>query len=417
MAAGPQAAPTLDPKTLDRPHDPVILSTGLLADVPDRETARYRLYAGRDGHLEPIPFQFDARGDDGELVLTEGGAETEFTFDQDDDLVFMAKDTGDRIADTALPAGRDAALEIEVTDRQRGEQGWVYLVHFAGDAPPRSRVRYATFDPVSQEAHAASYEVLYSHDRSNFLTSIRVPRAAGGTGETLLQRLRMRISPTFSLLLTTFRPSFTEQSFSVEPDGLKNGPVRAVRRVRQSLDLGRGFPEIPNGRVYTYYYATSFRTPSRFSVPWLALKTLRDFRFESVNTFADGMRYWDTANPEGVAVAAADCPAASEADHDWWAVSGDRGTFLEALAIPKEWRAWGIKRGVVFKDGGVGYSLLDMTKLRRAGAYDLDSELVVLPRPYQPGDEAEALAGIREPLVTAVRSVASDRGGERSAAR
>jgi hypothetical protein len=304
-----------------------------------------------------------------------------------------------------------------VTDRQRGERAWVYLVHFAANPPPRSSVRYASFDPVRQEARAASYEVIYSQERSNFLTSIRIPRAAGGTGESLIQRLRMRISPTFSLFLTTFQLSFTEESFSVEPDGLKNGPVRAVRRVRQSLDLGRTFPDIPSGHVYTHYYATSFSTPSRFSIPWFALKTLRDFRFEAVNAFGEGMRYWDAANPHGVAVAAADRPAAADADHDWWVVSGDRGTFLEALIIPEEWRAWGITRGVVFKDGGVGYSLLSMTKLRRAGAYDLGSEVVVLPRPYQPGDEVEALAGIREPLVTAVRAIASDQGPVRSAAR
>jgi len=39
------------------------------------------------------------------------------------------------------------------------------------------------------------------------------------------------------------------------------------------------FPDIPNGRVY----ATSFQTPARFSIPWLALKTLRDFSYESVD--------------------------------------------------------------------------------------------------------------------------------------
>jgi hypothetical protein len=43
----------------------------------------------------PIPFQFDARGADGELVLSMDGAETEFVFDDDDELVFMAKDAGD----------------------------------------------------------------------------------------------------------------------------------------------------------------------------------------------------------------------------------------------------------------------------------------------------------------------------------
>lgn len=422
--AAPPDARTVESKTLDRLHDPVIVRTAALEGVPDRETGRFRLYAARRGSLEPIPFQFDERGADGELVLSEDGAETEFTFDGDDELVFMAKDTGDRVAEAALPATSDAALEIEVTDRSRAAQGWAYLVHFHADPPPRSPVRYASFDPASQEARALSYQVSYSHDRSNSLSGLRIPPAAGGTGESLIDRLAMRISPTFSLLLTTFHLSFTEKSFSVVPDGVKNGAVRAVRRVRQSLDLGRLFPEIPNGRVYTHYYFSSFRTPSRFSIPWLVLKTLRDFRFESVNELAtegDGMRYWDAANPEGIPFTGSDRPAGADGDHDWWVVSGSRGTCLHTLVIPEDWRAWGIKRGIVFREGlrdsGAGYTLLSMTNLRRPGTYELGAAFVVMPRPYQPGDESEALAGFRHPLETDVRAMAVDRGVTRHAAR
>jgi hypothetical protein len=232
----------------------------------------------------------------------------------------------------------------------------------------------------------------------------------------------MRISPTFSFLVTTLHLTLTEQSFSVVPDGMKNGPVRAIRRVRQSLDLGRAFPDIPNGQVVTYYYASSFRTPARFSIPWLALKTLREFHFESVDEFgtdADGMRYWDAANREGVPFARREQPAAADSDHDWWVASGAQGTCLHALVIPEEWRAWGIKRAIVFKDegdaapdrdanSGAGYHLVGMTNLQRPGAYELGSVFIVMPRPYQPGDEAEALASFRDPLETEVRIVWSD---------
>ena len=329
----------------------------------------------------------------------------------------MAKDTGDRAPNDLLPATADAALEFAVVDRARAGTAWAYLVHFPENPPPRSPVRYAIFDTARQEARALTYEVSYSQDRSNFLRRVRILPGAGGAGETLIERFTMRISPTFSFLGMTLHPTLTEESFSVAPDGLKNGPVRAIRRVRQSLDLGRMFPDIPTGRVYTYYYATSFQTPSRFSVPWLALKTLRDFRFESVDelgTHSEGMRYWDAANTGGVPFDGSERPAATDADHDWWVVSGARGMCLQALVIPEEWRAWGIKRGIVFMDRadaaagsgtepGAGYSLLRMTRLRRAGGYDLGSVFVVLSRPYRPGDESEVLAGFRDPLETEVR--------------
>jgi hypothetical protein len=428
-AAAPPPSGAIEAKTLSRLHDPVIVRTAALSGVPDRETARYRLYALRGGTLEAIPFQFDARGADGELVLTADGSETDFTFDGNDELVFMAKDTGDRVAGPELPASGDAALEIEVTDRTHTQQGWAYLVHFPADPPPRSPIRYATFDTGRQEARALAYEVSYSHDRSNYLAGVRVPAVAGGTGENLIGRVMMRISPTFSLLVTTWRATFTEKSFAVVPDGVKNGPVRAIRRVRQSLELGKAFPEVPNGRVYSYYYASSFTTPSTFSIPWLVLKTLRDFDFESVarlGTEASGMRYWDAANPEGVSFAGSSHPAAADGDHDWWVVSGSSGTCLHTLVIPNEWRAWGIKRGIVFQDRadvgveggenlGAGYSLLRMTNLRRPGAYDIASAMVMLPRAYHPGDEAEALAAFRDPLETDVRHVSWDGAFTRSA--
>jgi hypothetical protein len=424
-AAAPEPA-ARGVKTLSRRHDPVVIRTGLLAEASDRATARYRLFAAREGTLEPIPFQFDARSADGEFVLAQDGTETDFTFDDDDELVFMAKDAGDRVAATALPAGGDVALEIEVTDPGRGQHGWAYLVHFPDAVPPPSPVRYATFDTARQEARALSYEVSYSHDRSNFLTGIRIAPAAGGTGETLIARVLMRIIPTFSLLVKTWRPTLTEQSFAVVPDGLKNGAVRAVRRVRQSLDLGGPFPDIPNGKVYTFYYATSFTTPSTFSVPWLVLKSLRDFHFESLAELGapdSGTRYWDAANPEGVPFTGAARPTATDADHDWWVVSGSRGTCLHALRIPDQWHDWGIKRGIVFRDQretarqdlGAGYSLLRMTNLREAGDYELDSAFVVLPRPYRPGDEAEALAASREPLQTEISAILPDGKSSRSA--
>jgi hypothetical protein len=409
LPAGASASLEATAKSLQRDQDPVIVRTGLLTGLGDHETSRYRLYAVRQGRLEPIPFQFDARGADGELVLSEDGTETGFTFDDDDELVFMAKDTGDRAANDLLP---DAALELAVVDRAHGGTGWAYLIHFAEDPPPRSPVRYATFDTARQEARGLTYEVSYSHDRSNFLGRIRiVPR--DGTAETLIERLRMRISPTFALLWTTVQPTLTEESFSVVPDGVKNGPVRAIRRVRQSLDLGPMFPDVPNGRVYTYYYATSFQTPVRFSIPWLALKALRDFRYESVDelgSHGEDMRYWDAANREGVAFDGSERPAATDADHDWWVVSSARGMCMQAFVIPEEWRSRGIKRGIVFNasgtDPGAGYSLLRMTNLERAGTYDLASVFVFLPRPYRPGDESEALDALRDPLHTEVHVVA-----------
>ncbi|HEV7733428.1 MAG TPA: hypothetical protein VGR62_14770 [Candidatus Binatia bacterium] len=386
-------------------YDPVVVRTALLGNPPDRHTAHYRVFAARDGRLEPIPFQFDPMDADGMLVFTDGADDS---FDRDDELVLMAKDTGDRVDTAQLPAGGGAAFEIEVTDAARGTRGWAYLVYFPETPPPVSPVRYAHFDVGRNTAETPWYEIRYAPPPSNHLVGLRVAATSGAPTTPLIDGTRMRIGPTFSLLLTTWSPVFTERSFTVKPEGVRNGAVRAIRRVRQSLDMGRFFPELPNGRVQTFYYENAVLTPSTFEIPSIILAALRDFRFEAIHDFgarAPGTRYWDAANPDGLPLDAARDRAGTDADHGWWVASGATGTLLNAFVIPQLWRDWGITRGTVLSGDddapdvhGAGYRLRKMTNLRRGGSYALATAMVILPTPYTPGDEAEALAMLDTPL-------------------
>jgi hypothetical protein len=225
--------------------------------------------------------------------------------------------------------------------------------------------------------------------------------------------------PTLRLLFTDLTLGFTEQNSIVAVDGVRTGPVRAVRRVRLSIDLGHYFPELPGGTAYTYHYLSSYVTPSRMEIPWLFVKILRSFSFEQVAQFrpdATPMRYWDGANRDGIATADGARPLSTDVDHDWWVHSGEAGTMLHAFIVPAKWRKWGIARGTIFrndKDGfAAGYSLLNMTRLKRGGSYKLLMADIVLPKPYAPGDEDQAMAMLRTPLRTAVRALTAPSGPE-----
>lgn len=423
VCADAAAASAPEVKTLTRFHDPVIVKTSLLTGLPTREIAGYRLYSAHQGVLSSIPFQFDERNHAGEIVFPDGG-EGQVAFDENDELVFMVKDAGDRIALALLPTESDGALEIEVSDPVNGGRGWAYLLHFPGSPPPLSPVTYATFDPATTQARALFYTMDYYPGR-NFFTGMRIHAAAGGTGENILDRMKLRINPTFSLGVTTWSPLFTEQDMTVTIDGVKNGPVRAIRRVRQSLDLSRYFPAIPNGTTYTYFYFSSFVTPSTFAVPWLVLKLLRDFRFTGVSDFrknAVGMEYWDAANQQGLRfTGAGGAVVKTTKDHDWYVVSGKAGTHLQAFVIPDKWSQWGVVRGTVFQDDdracgcegpedepgvhAAGYSLLNMTHLREPGDYDMNMAVIFLSRPYQRGDEIQPLAMLKQPLDIRARVI------------
>lgn len=303
-------------------------------------------------------------------------------------------------------------------------RGWAYLLHFTETPPSLSSVRYATFDPKTNQAKTLFYTMDY-FPGWNFSTGMRIHASAGGTGENILDRMKLRIQPTFSLALTTVSPLFTEQDITVTIDGVKNGPVRAIRRVRQSLDLGRFLPSIPNGTTYTYFYLSSFITPSQFKIPWLVLKLLRDFRFTGVSDFrrnAIGMQYRDAVNAQSLTFTGSNASnVKTNEDHEWYVVSGKAGTHLQAFNIPEQWRQWGIARGTVFLDDNgasagegredepgthaAGYSLLNMTNLREPGTYDMNMAVVILPRPYRPGDEQDPLSMLKQPLVSEVHSI------------
>jgi hypothetical protein len=406
---------------LAREHDPVVVRVRELTGLPVRDTTRLGLYRVASGGLEPIRFQFDPRDEDGELLVD---APSELQLDDRDELVFMARDTGPR-ATPDLLAGADAALEIELADPLGGGRGWAYLlVH--RERPPRKDLEpYVAFDLASRQARSSLYRVGYAPER-NFFTGIEVSSAAGGNAANLLRQTRMHGSPTFSLLLTDLTLDFTEQNSIVELDGVRQGPVRAVRRARLSVDLGPLFPELPSGTAYTYHYRSAYLTPTRVQFPWIMLEMIRDFRFENVFEFKEEalpIRYFDAWNPGGILLSdASRVEVRTAEDREWWAHGGASGTVLHAFVIPEKWRRWGVVRGTVVRAGApraedgaedadpeptyaAGYTLLNMTQLREAGSYDLLMASVVMPEGYTPGAEAGPLAMLRAPLAVAVRRV------------
>jgi hypothetical protein len=400
--------------TLERVHDPIVLTVDRLGPPLESHSAAWRLYRHEAGRSVPIPFQFDRVDQRGDVDVD---APQEFELDANDQLVFMARDLGDRAPDGWWLAGGDAVIEIEAAEPAHAGRGWAYLVHFSDEVPAAASERYVTYDRATNRARSAFYEVEYA-PRRNFFTGLQILPAAGGDGRNLLQQTRMVGRPTLHLLFTDLTLGFTEQNSIVAVDGVRTGAVRAVRRVRLSMDLGHFFPELPSGTVYTYHYLTSYTTPSRMQIPGFFLRTLRSFTFEQVAQFrpeARPTRYWDGANRDGISTAVSeDRPLSTNVDHDWWVHSGEGGTMLHAFITPKEWQEWGIARGTVFRSGedgfAAGYSLLNMTRLRRGGSHELLMADVVLPEPYAPGDENQAMAMFRSPLLTAVRALAAPVG-------
>ncbi|MGH3055080.1 MAG: hypothetical protein ACRDL7_08900, partial [Gaiellaceae bacterium] len=129
-------------KTLTRLHDPVVISASALPGAMGRSTAGIVLYRVRNGRLEAMPYQFDARDRSGNIDVA---APRDFNLDDNDELVFMAKDTGDQ-ADGATLASA-AGLEIEVNDPLDRGRGWAYLLPASTSIVGSPPAAYVRFDP------------------------------------------------------------------------------------------------------------------------------------------------------------------------------------------------------------------------------------------------------------------------------
>jgi hypothetical protein len=259
--------------------------------------------------------------------------------------------------------------------------------------------------------------------RKSLMTGLSISPAAGGTGGNILLGMQIRVDLEFSFLpLQRWRTTLSAENFGGETQGFRNGPVRAIRRSRQSLDLGRFVPELPGGIIYSHFYFGSFVTPSEFSIPGLALRALRSMRYEGVSQFplgTDELRYWDGANPAGFRIRSDDLDVLdTETDHEWWAVSGAGGTCLHTFLVPEDWRENGIVRSTVLRREttevsqpadearfSVGYALTGMENLPHGGSFDLDMTMFILPRAYAPGDEVLPLAMSKQPLRAEITRV------------
>ncbi|MFP4446365.1 MAG: hypothetical protein ACLFPD_08980 [Desulfosudaceae bacterium] len=168
--------------------DPVVVA-GRDTVLTGRPIAGYGLFTVKDVEVAPIPFQIDRRDTDGNFVLTAGkeaACADDPQLDDNDELVFMAMDTGDRLADEKqLPGKNVDCFELQVTDPGTQEMNRAYLV--AGHCSlEKSAVDHASYDADSSALATRNYSGRYDDH----------PVAPAGTPLKKASAVRARILST-----------------------------------------------------------------------------------------------------------------------------------------------------------------------------------------------------------------------------
>jgi len=260
--------------SLSRPADPAVLRG---EDLPDlKGTAPDSLVGFRyEGGWVQIPIQVDERdvrsygeiydfldhwsliGDGGAGPLyplleefytdpdTYMGPDTDPMLDDNDEIVFMARDTGSIAAAIADPPGVIAGsrAEVRVSDPLDGTTGYVYLFQSAGGLDPSAGQSYVDYQfrlqsgdyldtfgllGVNLELSTMSSQFYERTFTSRWLSEVLRITAPGASGVDILDRQMLRIEDTSGLCTI----GDTEEAFE-ELEGAfvanKSGPVRGIR--------------------------------------------------------------------------------------------------------------------------------------------------------------------------------------------
>lgn len=243
--------------TLKRYLDPVIIEGSSLRHFLGKKISNLRVYSYQDEQFKVIPYQIDEKNKNGDYVFfpyLEGGI-----FDENDELVFLSKDTGDKITSTFFPPGFEIFSEINIFDEVKEESEWVYVFYFPDNPPPESLVDYVNFLPSEEKIIAQMYEVGFSKDIPMVMTYLSTSNAGGGDNENLIDKLKIRFWGRTFFGLTV---KINENDFISETIGWIDGKVRVIRRTKNRAIFFKFIPSPPAISDSIFYF-------SHFELPFV----------------------------------------------------------------------------------------------------------------------------------------------------
>ncbi len=343
-------------RSLTRNFEPVVIAGSSFADfsgaaVSSQNTDLF-LYAYRENtqQWEPISFQFDEKDTSGTYFNPNGDQVA--GLDENDELVFMARDAGDRTDSDKWIDDADSRnfvrYEIEVADPlSMNGRGWVYLYRSTTlDFDPNltDYVDYfasTTANAGEDEVHSLFYQV--AHSTNGFPKDLRITAAGGGNGQDLLDILKFRANVTLGLAA-----SITENNISLSPPddfvSHKDGRVRVIRAIDGTITI----------TIFSLEFVFDFKSPPFFYCPYSvainidvpdvssAGATISTGRMSfDLNENATNMTFVSANNPPpGFTVnGQPDNPNreidSALPDNNWMYINGAQGTFVHLFPLDK----------------------------------------------------------------------------------
>ena len=292
--------------SLTRSIDPIIISGSEIPDMTGMEISNLRVFMSRNGQIRSIPFQVDQKGSGNDwiwdavydsdkvddrfyeeeseqiveqenLTYDDQDAPGKSVFDNNDVVVFLAKDAGDKDRKNVMQLGADKLLELKITDPVNQTKGWVYLAYFESDAPAKSDIRYIQYEPEKFRVSGPEHEFLYSPDNTMILDDFQLGGVSVFTGNKIRGEVTTGIGPI------TLDFKFSEKDMRGYSSGYINGPIRIVKRSVEYVRLGSGIAS-PSVNCDHFHYPWHAEIPvlisKRFPVQRVSIFATSIFREE-----------------------------------------------------------------------------------------------------------------------------------------
>jgi len=215
-------------------------------------TSTVQVYAFHGERLEPIPFQIDERDNRDRWILDHEpqpkAEDSPHVFDENDVLVLMNRDLGQRGALAQLPKDATAWIEVRVGS-EAAPIGFAYIGIFAeSSTASRSHSQYTRYDAQADKVDTDRYTIAFAG--APFPTHLAFVDHLGDTAANLIAGVRVIGEVRFLHGLFTLRR--TEHDIHAEVLAYRQGAIRTIRRARYWIPLPLGFRT--NGRIDVLFY-------------------------------------------------------------------------------------------------------------------------------------------------------------------
>jgi hypothetical protein len=310
-----------------------ILFTG--ADVPSligAEITDLHCYAFGPSGFKAIPFQVDKRDSEGRYVFPDekirdplrDGTE----LDENDELVFMIKDAGDRCRKKTWVEKAVRGVEIEILDPLDGGRAWVYLFDRPGAEKPE------TGDYVSFQLKGDGYIISSDNFEAGMklnklgMHQLRLRRPDGTWGPDILDRLEDGVKGR--LLNGAIPVSVQANIMRNRILGVIDGPVRVIKN---ELSYVKAIGELFSNEYFVVYYFNGQTNPVKISVPFTFHKLFLEvsmFFAIDYNEEIMGSEVRNDANPGGIILDGKPDPGMDdETETSYVTVSGPNGSLID----------------------------------------------------------------------------------------